>query len=162
MMDIKEKASYIKGLMAGMELDENKKETKLLKEMLSWMEEASDSLGYLGKDVDNIYDEMDLFDEDLSAVEDELFGEEGCCECGPDCDCDENCDCGCHDNYYEVMCPECGEKICLAEETLLDEDMDCPRCGHRLEFSLSDKSECRCDPSCECESEHHCDCGCDD
>ncbi len=158
-MNIKEKASYIKGLMAGMELDENKKETKLLKAMLGWMEEASSSLEDLDNDIDNIYNQMDLIDDDLSAVEDELFGEEECCDCGSDCDGD--CDCGCHDNYYEVMCPECGEKICLAEETLLDEDMDCPRCGNRLEFSLSDKSECRCSSDCDCEHEPDCDCGCE-
>lgn len=156
-MNIKEKASYIKGLMEGMDLDESKKETKLLKVMLSWMEEASEGLNKLDKDIDNIYDQVDLLDEDLSAVEDEVFGEDGCCEC--DGECDDDCTCGCHDdeNYYEVMCPECGEKICLAEETLLDEDMDCPKCGHRLEFSLSDSSECRCGceddccPGCECE-----------
>lgn len=161
-MNIKEKASYIKGLIEGMELDETKKETKLLKAMLGWMEETSESFNKLEKNVDGLYDQMDLLDEDLATVEDEVFGEDSCCEC--DGDCDDSCTCGCHDdeNYYEVMCPECGEKICLAEETLLDEDMDCPRCGHRLEFSLSDESECRCGADCGCDDDCCPDCGCEE
>ena len=161
-MNIKEKASYIKGLMAGMELDENKKETKLLKAIIGWMEETSDSVKVLEKDVENICDQIDLLDEDLSEVEDEIFGEDDYCDC--DGECDDDCTCGCHDdeNYYEVMCPECGEKICLAEETLLDEDMDCPRCGHRLEFSLSDKSECRCEQECGCDDDCHPGCNCEE
>lgn len=161
-MNIKEKASYIKGLMEGMELDESKKETKLLKVILAWMEEASESFVKLEKSVDNICDQIDLLDEDLATVEDELFGEDNCCEC--DDACHDSCDCGCHDdeNYYEVMCPECGEKICLSEETLLDKDMDCPRCGNRLEFSLSDQCERRCGKNCGCEDDGCSDCGCEE
>ncbi len=164
-MTMKEKAAYVKGLFSGLELDEDKKETKLLSAIIDWMDEASKSIDNLEEDVDDVCEQLDIVDEDLASVEDEVFGEDSCCDCGCHCDdeCDDDCDCDCcchddDDNYYEVECPSCGERICLAEETLLDEDMDCPRCGERLEFSFSDSCDCGCNDECD----DDCTCGCKD
>ncbi len=152
-MNIKEKAAYVKGLLSGLDLDNNKKETKLLKAMVDLMEDIALSLENLEEDVDDICDQLDVLDEDLAEVEDEIYDD----DC--DCDCEDECDCGCHgnENFYEVVCPSCDEKICLAEETLLDDEMNCPRCGELLEFDLSDLDGCNCGCEPECDCECHCD-----
>ncbi len=156
-MTIKEKAAYVKGLFSGLDFDEDKKETKILKAIVDWMSDVSVSLGNIDEDVDDICGQLDALDKDLSDVEEEVYGE---CEC--DSDCDEDCSCGCggDEEFYEVTCPSCGEKICLSESILMDEEMNCPKCGEVLEFDLSDCCDCGCDcePECECDSD--CDCGC--
>lgn len=164
-MNIKEKAAYVKGLLSGLDLDSDKKETKLLKAMVDLMEDISMTIENLEEDVDDICDQLDVLDEDLAEVEDEIYED---CDCECDCDdCDDECDCGCecHDdeNFYEVICPSCNEKICLSEETLLDDEMNCPGCGELLEFDLSDIDSCECGCDCEpcCECEPECGCGCD-
>ncbi len=169
-MNIKEKAAYVKGLLSGLDLDDDKKETKLFKAMVDLMEDISLSVEDLEEDVDDICDQLDILDEDLAEIEDEIYGDE--CECECECECDGECDCGDRsgENFYEVVCPSCEEKICLSEETLLDDEMDCPRCGELLEFDLSDiedsgcgcKPYCECDCECECESDCECDCHCSD
>ena len=153
-MNIKEKAAYVQGLLSGLELDGDKKETKLLKAMVDLIEDISLSIENLEEDVDDICDQLDVLDEDLAEVEDEIYED---CDCECDDDCDEDCDCGCNDdeNFYEVICPSCNEKICLSEETLLDDEMNCPGCGELLEFDLSDIDGCDCGLDCDC------DCGCD-
>lgn len=157
-MTIKEKAAYVKGLFSGLDMEEDKKETKLLKAIVDWMNDVSVSLGNIDEDVDDICDQLDVLDKDLSEVEEEVYGE---CEC--DSPCDGECDCGCDgdEEFYEVTCPSCGEKICLSEDILMNEEMNCPKCGELLEFDLSDGCDCGCDcePDCECDS--NCDCGCD-
>jgi len=150
-MTIKEKAAYLKGLLSGMNLDEEKNETKLFKGIIDVIEDLSSSFENLDEDVDGILDQLEVLDEDLAHVEDKVFDD---CECGC-CDCDDDCDCGCHEDCYEVVCPNCNEKICLCDETLSKEEMNCPNCGQLLEFDLSDC--CHCDDDCDC-----CDCCGDD
>ncbi len=159
-MNIREKAAYVKGLLSGLDLDEDKKETKILKAVVDLMEDISESVVDLEDDVDEICDQLEVLDEDLADVEGEIFDD----ECN--CNCDDDCDCDCHldDNFYEVVCPSCDEKICLSEETLLDDKMDCPRCGELLEFDLSDVDSCKCGCDCDCDDDCECKptCKCDE
>lgn len=157
-MTINEKAAYIKGLLEGSDMDQDKKETKILKAMAEWMSDVSIAIEELEEDMDDVCEQMSVLDEDLADVEDEVFEDDcDCCDCGCDCDCDDDCDCGCHDEeFYEVVCPSCKEQICFDEDTLLDDEMDCPNCGEHLEFDLSEMDDCDC---CDCEDDD-CDCGC--
>ena len=167
-MTIKEQAAYLKGMLKGMDLDEDRNETKLFKGIIDAIENLSNSFENLDEDVDGILDQLEVMDVDLAEVENEVF-EDGC-ECGCDCDCENDCHCGCHDDdeeCYEVVCPTCGEKICISEEILDEEEMSCPNCGELLEFDLSDCDcdcccgcECDCDDDCDCECDDDCDCGC--
>lgn len=154
-MNIKEKAAYIKGLFSGLDMDDDKKETKVLKAIVDWMNDVSVSLDNLDEDVDDICGQLDVLDKDLSDVEKEVYGE---CDC--DSKCGECCNCDDDDEFYEVTCPSCGEKICLSENMLENEEIDCPKCGELLEFDLSECCDCGCDcePECQCDSD--CDCGC--
>lgn len=155
-MTVKEKSAYVKGLIEGLSLDDDKKETKAISALVEWMESISSSFSNLEEDVDEICEQLSVVDEDLAEVEREVFGEDDCdcCDC---CDCDEN------DEFYEVKCPSCGKTACFDENTLCDGEINCPNCGELLEFDLSDIDEV-CDCGCECENgcdcDEDCECGC--
>lgn len=144
-MTTSEKLAYLKGLLEGVELDESKKDTKvikciveLLEEMVADMEEFEDSCIELQAQVDEI-------DEDLGEIEEYIFGDD--CDCD-DCDCDDcddcdecDCDdelCDCDEHFYEVTCPSCSEVICLDEDLLAEGETKCPSCGENLEFDIED------------------------
>ena len=87
-MTVKEKAAYVKGLIEGLDLDEDKKETKAIGAILDWMESISSSFGNLEEDVDDICEQLSIIDEDLCDVEKEVFGDDDSDEC--DCGCDDD------------------------------------------------------------------------
>jgi len=140
-MDISEKAAYVKGLFDGMELDMNDKQNKILKALIDVVNDMAEEVSQLDQCYDDVCDQIDALDEDLSGVEDMLYDDE-----------DESsyCDCGlCNNedgNAYEVTCPTCGEVIGLDEDSLNDGGITCPKCGETLEFDydedeLDDDSE---------------------
>lgn len=127
-----ERASYIKGLAEGLELDESKKETKLIKAMIDLIDDLSFSIQELEEAYNDLADQVDEIDEDLAMVETDLYDSD--CDCDlDDCDCFEDDDC-----YFEVTCPSCNETICLNEQMLEDGEIDCPSCSEKLEFDLED------------------------
>ena len=141
-MTNKEKVAYIRGLAQGLEMDENKKEVKVLNAIIDLLDDMALSLSDMEDNVDDMADQIDAVDEDLGSLEEEFY------EPDADDDMDEG---GC---YYEVTCPNCNETICLSEDIVEDGQMECPNCGETLEFDLDED-----DDSCECGCE---DCNCDD
>ncbi len=126
-MELKEKASYIIGLVDGLEPDFTTKEGRILKEVMQLLVSVCDEVTEVKADIEQIYEELDAIDSDLSDVENELF--DGC-GCGDDCACgDDEFDGG----IYEVTCPECGEIICFDEDMLEQDDLVCAGCGTKLE-----------------------------
>lgn len=151
MNNLKERASYVRGLMEGLSLDESKKETKLFSAIIDLLDDIAGGVCDLDQDIEDICEEMDAMDEDIAGLEDEIYGEETC-ECDDNCNCDEDCDCGCNDEkddevFYEVTCPSCNQKMRLDEKTLTQEKTNCLNCGELLEFDLEDT--CNCDCNCE-------------
>ena len=111
-MSITEKAAYLKGLMDGMKLDDEKDETKLLRALVSTVSELADEIADTQDDVDTLNAYVEEIDEDLGAVEEYVFG-------GDDLDCDfdcENCDEAVNCEYAdEDFDPEEGEEEKEAE-----------------------------------------------
>lgn len=70
-----EKVAYLNGLIDGMELDESTKEGKALIVIAEILEDIVEALEELDEDQAEIEEYVELMDEDLSNVEDELFGE---------------------------------------------------------------------------------------
>lgn len=134
MMTVTEKAAYLKGLAEGLNLDESKPETKLIKAMLDVIDEMAISIADLEDDVDMIIEQVDAVDEDLAEVEDFVFGEDDFDDDDEFSSC-EGCP-GCDGDYFEVECPACGEIICLDESMLDEESIECPACGETLEFDF--------------------------
>lgn len=137
-MSNSERASYIRGMLDGMELDPNAKETKLFNAIAELLDELCVSVDELEEEVGDIAEQLDEVDEDLGTLEGEYYGlddEEGC-GCGH-----HHGGCGCHSAEFEAICPNCGETIELSDEMLDEDSMICPNCGETLEFDFDDDDE---------------------
>lgn len=134
-MTITEKVSYIKGLADGLELDENNKQDKLLKAIIDVLDDVAMSVADLEDGYDELCEQIDAVDEDLSDLEEDFYGEDECDCCGHDDD-DMN-----DEEYYEVECPACHDVICLDEDMIDEGGIKCPNCGTELEFDF----ECDCE-----------------
>ena len=137
-MDICEKIAYIKGLAEGLGLDEATKEGKVLTAIIDLLSDITEEICDIEDGCDELMEQIDAVDEDLSALEDIIYEDD-------DCDCDDCCDCD--DEVYEIECPACNDIIYLDGEMLEEEGMVCPNCGTELEF---DFDGCDC---CDCEED---------
>lgn len=138
-MTLLERVSYIRGLMDGLDLDEKEPINKVVIEMVDVLDEMAATI----EDIDDYIGELDEYigeiDEDLEAVEDYLD------------ECEDDFDEEIEDDFYSVICPECGEQFCIDDETAQAGTLNCPNCNEELEFDLSD-----------CEGCEGCDCDCDE
>lgn len=125
-MTVTERVAYIRGLFEGMEINVDKKEGRILKEMLDLLEDMALSITDLEDEndalqevldtmIEDVYDEDDSYDD---ADEDEL-------DYDPDME------------LFQVVCPSCGEEIYVDESTLGQGTISCPACGEELEFDMS-------------------------
>ncbi len=142
-----ERVAYIKGLMEGLGMDDSTNEGKVLKAMLEVLDDLATDLADTQDELSELYDHVDAIDEDLGLLEEDFYEMED-----EDCD-DDDCDCGCgcdddEDSLYEVVCPSCGDTICINEAMLEEGVIDCPGCGEKLEFDFDD--ECCEDENCDC------------
>ncbi|MBQ1519443.1 MAG: hypothetical protein IIZ53_06280 [Ruminococcus sp.] len=154
-MKLTEKMSYLQGLLEGLEIDKTTKEGKALIQMADVMSEMVLYVEDLQSQVDELTELCDILDQDLGAVEDDLYEDDlDCDECSGDCDnCDE--DDGDWDSYdwdddddfdfdedddelYEITCPTCGDTILLDEGMIEEGSMNCPNCNELLEFDYDD------------------------
>ena len=135
-MTVLEKVSYLKGLADGLGIDEGNKQDKLIKAIIDVLDDMALTITDLEDDVIDLSDQIDAVDEDLADVEEEIYGDD-------DFDDDED-----DEDFYEVVCPSCGEQVYLDSEMLEEDSIDCPACGTELEFDFS----CECDDEeCDCE-----------
>lgn len=123
-MTVIERVVYLKGLIEGMELHTDKKEGRLWTAVLAVMEELAESVTGLQQQNAAFSEDLDDLYAELSAVEDEVLGEEN------EFDSD--------DSLYQVICPTCDEVIYMDDEMLEKGSTVCPVCGEELEFDLSE------------------------
>jgi len=137
-MTITEKVAYIKGLADGLELDANNKQDKLIKAIIDILEDVALSVEDLEDGCAELCEQIDAIDEDLSALEDDIYEEDDECECDDDED---------DEDYYEMECPSCHDIIYIDEDMLQEKGIECPNCGTDLEFDF----DCDCeDEGCTC------------
>lgn len=127
-MTLSEKAAYIRGLADGLELEADKKESRIIKEMLELLGEMASDVEDIGEDLTDLYAAVEEIDEDLSYVEEEVYG-------GDLSHFEED--------EYEITCPTCQETVVCSEEMLLGGDVKCPNCGEKIEIEL-DACDCGC------------------
>lgn len=145
MMSLTEKLAYIKGLCEGLELEGKTKESKVLLALVDLLDDVTQSVSQLEGDMDQVFDEIDAIDEDLTDVEDALWDEEDdedddddddWDDDDDDCDCGHHHDCDCDGGLYEITCPKCGEVVCMDEDMLFSPDCACPKCGTSFEVDF--------------------------
>lgn len=130
-MTISEKVAYLKGLAEGLDLDTAKsKEAKLISVMIGILEEVGLSIEDLEENAEALGEEIDAISDDLSDVEEVVFGEE-----------EED---AWDDDFFEVECPTCGADIEINEDVLEAGVVECPSCGERFAIDLSDEEEGHC------------------
>ena len=151
-MTIIEKTAYIKGLCEGLEFDKkDTAEAKVIKALLDLCQDMAEEIEGLQCDVEDLHDYCEELDEDLGDVEEVLLDEEEDDEewddedewddeCDGDCDeCDMCGDCEfCDDeDYFEIVCPSCGETVCF-DDSVNAEELTCPACGSELGCIVED------------------------
>ncbi|MDL2289141.1 phage terminase large subunit family protein [Clostridia bacterium OttesenSCG-928-F22] len=116
---ITEKVAYLKGLLEGLELNEKDKETKLFVQIIEILDEMAFTMEDMEERQAELEEVVDDIDEDLAAVEDELY---------------EGCDCGCEDDddFVEVECPHCGETVFFDASALEEPELACPNCNELI------------------------------
>lgn len=137
-METTESLGYLKGLLDGLDLDANKKETKVFNAIVDVLSNLVEDIDDVAEGMELMAEQIDAVDEGLADVEDYLMDDDDCCECDDCCDCDDDCDCA----EYEVECPLCGAEISVDEDTVLSGTIPCPNCGEMLEFEIE---ECDCE-----------------
>ena len=124
-MTLTEKTAYIKGLCDGLQLEGNTPEAKVIKALVDLVNDMAEEIAELESDVENVYDYCDDCDE--------CECEGDCDECEYGCGCDCDCDCDDYDDeeYFEIICPSCGETVCF-DESVNAEDLICPACQSEI------------------------------
>ena len=141
-----ERAAYIRGLMEGLDLDPNAKETKLFNAIVDLLDDLCLSVEEMEDAYDELSGQVDEIDEDLGELEEDYYDlDDFNDEEDEDDDWEEDDD----DCYFEVTCPSCGDTIQLNGEMLEEGSIECPNCGENLEFDL-DEEECGCGEDCNC------------
>ncbi|WP_313342832.1 CD1247 N-terminal domain-containing protein [Sedimentibacter sp.] len=70
-----EKISYLRGLADGLDVKPDSKEGKLFNALMEVIEEIADGMNDIVEEQDEVNEYLDLLDEDLSTVEEEIFGD---------------------------------------------------------------------------------------
>jgi hypothetical protein len=157
MGNLKDRASYIRGLAEGMNLDSNTNEGKLLgviiellNDMASSIEEVVENHIELSNYIDDIDDNVNNLEDTLDSLladdDDDEDDEDDDDDVGDwvfkddDDDDDENGDLS--DIFVECMCPLC-KAVFYAEEDDLGRDIDyiCPSCEKRVRPNLDYEDE---------------------
>lgn len=146
-MTLTERCAYIKGLAEGLDLDKKDSvEAKLIKALIELCTEMAEEIDDVEYDIAELADYCEELDEDLGDVEEVLLDmddeDDDEFECDGDCDacdcCDECDECEWEDEeYYEIVCPTCGETVCF-DESVNAEELACPACGATLGCIIED------------------------
>ena len=131
-MGISEKVAYLKGLMEGLNIDEQTNEGKLFTAIVDVLDEIALEIEDLTDEVMELGDGLDVVSDDLSDVEDIVYDDDDDDDDDDEDDEDEEEEC------YATTCPECEEEIYFDDTVLEDGALLCPNCGAKLEFDLSD------------------------
>ena len=133
-MSVSEKVAYLKGLMEGLDIDNDKKEGKMFAAIIDALDEIASDLSDIDEDLEDLTDYVEELDEDLGDVEEFVY----------ECFDDDDCDCCCDDDEacIEVQCPACEETVCIGLDEIDEEgEVECPCCGAVLEFEIEEEEE---------------------
>lgn len=128
-METTESLGYLKGLLDGFDLDENKKETKVFKAIVDVLTNLTEDVDDMTEGMELLAEQIDGVDDDLADLEEYVYDDDDDDCCGCDC-------CGDDDDEYEVTCPNCGEDIVVDYDTVMEGNFECPNCGETLQFEF--------------------------
>lgn len=128
MPTVKEKIAYLRGLMEGSDFYGNDSHARSIwNRVLEIMDDLADQMESLRVSQEEAEEYLEAIDNDLSEVEDEVYGH------------DEDDDV----EFVEMECPNCKETVYFEEDFLYDDDVEisCPECGTVLYRSEDDDDD---------------------
>lgn len=117
MRDLKSRVAYLQGLSAGMNIENESKEGRVLNSIIQVLDDFAITIKEMETAHSQLEDYLESVDEDLFHLEEDIYKEQ---EAGGD-----------EEEYLEVDCPRCGEVVCFDCDILDDEDtveVTCPNC----------------------------------
>lgn len=136
-MDTTESLGYLKGLIEGLDLGDNKKETKVFSAIVDVLSNLVEDIDDMTDGVEMLADQVDAVDEDLADLEEYVYD-----DYDDECDCDDCCDDDDEDEEeFEVECPLCNTQFTVDAETALNGTFPCPNCGEMLEFEVEEAED---------------------
>lgn len=134
-MDTTESLGYLKGLIEGLDLGDNKKETKVFSAIVDVLSNLVEDIDDMTDGVEMLADQVDAVDEDLADLEEYVYDDYD----DDECDCDDCCDDD--EEEFEVECPLCNTPFTVDAETALNGSVPCPNCGEMLEFEVEEADD---------------------
>ncbi len=135
-MDTTESLGYLKGLIEGLDLGDNKKETKVFSAIVDVLSNLVEDIDDMTDGVEMLADQVDAVDEDLADLEEYVYDDY---DYDDECDCDDCCDDD--EEEFEVECPLCNTPFTVDAETALNGSVPCPNCGEMLEFEVEEADD---------------------
>jgi DNA-directed RNA polymerase subunit delta len=140
MSSLVSKVSYLNGLMAGLGLDDESKEGKLITQIVEILKEMAEEIENVKDNQDELEDYVNSIDEDLSNMENDYY------DIDDEEDEDEEDYEDTDDEYAELQCSKCNETVYVDKGILKDKEaIICPNCHNKIEL----KKECSHDCNCE-------------
>ena len=143
-MNISENAAYLKGLAEGLNITDSTAEGKIINKLLDLVADMAEKLEALDNSNTELYGYVEEMAEDLISLEDDFYDVDDDYEDYSDLNDEDELDDMDEDEYYEIECPSCGEKVCFTEDIDV-ESMKCPACGE----DISTVGLCDCDGDCD-------------
>lgn len=137
-METTEALGYLKGLLDGLDLDDNKKETKVFKAIIEVLENLNEDVLDITEEIDGIEEQMDVIDDDLATLEEFVYEDDDDFSCDGCCGCDGDYN---EETEFELECPNCQEVFVIDEETAMEGVIECPNCGERFELIEDNEEE---------------------
>jgi predicted RNA-binding Zn-ribbon protein involved in translation (DUF1610 family) len=116
MNELKSRVAYLQGLSSGLNLNQDTTEGKLFSGIINILGEIAENFDKLEKSHEELEDYLETVDEDLSSLEEEIYGKRKA---------------SAEEDYVEVECPNCGETVCFDADILEDDakvEIICPNC----------------------------------
>jgi hypothetical protein len=73
MRDLRSKVAYLQGLSAGMDIDSETKEGRILNGIIGVLDEFAQSFGEIKENQDHLEDYLETIDEDLFHIEEDIY-----------------------------------------------------------------------------------------
>ena len=132
-MKSNESVAYLKGVFEGLGMDSSSAEGKLFVALMDTVQTLSEEVADLQARLQDLGEYVEELDEDLAYVEEDLYDIDD-----EDEDYDDEDD---DTQYFEVVCPSCGEVVCF-DDSLEEDEITCPSCGELLELDFECDGQC--------------------
>jgi len=129
MGDLRSRVAYLHGLAEGLDLNTGSVEGRVLAGVLDVLDDLAEEGGALSELHGDLADYVDEMDDDLSAVEEEVYADPGIIFVPEEAQVEEE------DGVSVVCCPSCGEAVGAGAGRMTSGDMEvtCPVCGCTME-----------------------------